>query len=105
MTAPTTDAMAGWSVGLGRLGLNPVGVSPRPVSMMWWPSEWSFDRCVSDRTIAHLSDRAARSGRCSVTRTPGVRVGMLPNSPRMPSGASGFGSKLSCCASPPDKKM
>jgi hypothetical protein len=88
----------------GALGLNPAGVSLRPVSMMWWPSEWSFDLCVSERTRAHLSLIAASRGRCSVMRTPGVRVVIEANSPRMPSGASGLGSKLSCWASPPERK-
>ena len=105
VTAPAMAARLGWSPGLGRLGLNPTGVSLRPVSMMWWPSEWSFDLCVSDRTTHHLSEHAASFGRCSVMRRPGVRVAVVPNSPRMASGASGFGSKLSCCASPPERKM
>ena len=105
VTAPATAAMPGWSVGFGALGLNPVGRSPRPVSMMWWPAEWSFERCVSERTTAHRSNRAASLGRCSVIRTPGAVVGMVPNSPRIVSGASGLGSKLSCWASPPERKM
>ena len=86
-------------------GLKPGGNVLRPVSMIRWPAEWSFDGCVSDRTSAHRSDRAASSGRCSQIRTPGVRVAIGWNSPRMSSGASGFRSKLSCWARPPERKM
>jgi len=105
VTAPAIAARLGWSLACGLLGLNPVGASLRPVSMMWWPSEWSFDLCVSDRTTHHLSLHDASFGRCSVMRKPGVLVAVVPNSPRIASGASGFGSKLSCCASPPERKM
>lgn len=104
-TAPATAAIEGQSVGLGRLGLKPVGRSDRPVSMTWWPAEWSLLACVSERTIDQRWLRPASSGRCSQTWTPGVRVAIGRNSPRMPSGASGLGSKLSCCASPPERKM
>jgi hypothetical protein len=73
--------------------------------MMWWPAEWSFEAWVNDRTIDQRWLLRARSGRCSQIWTPGVRVEMGRNSPRMPSGASGLGSKLSCWASPPERKM
>ena len=39
VAAPATAAMEGQSVGFGADGLNPAGMSPRPVSMMWWPAE------------------------------------------------------------------
>ena len=38
-------------------------------------------------------------------RSPGVRVAIGLNSPRISSEASGFMSKVSICESPPDKKM
>src|SRR5256885_16893468 len=104
VTAPAIDAMLGWSVAVGALGLKPVGASERPVSMMWWPAEWSFDLWVSDRTAAHLSERAASSGRCSQTRNPGGRVGIEPNSPRIRSGAAGFGAKPPGWARPPARR-
>src|SRR5439155_298423 len=46
--------------------------------------------------------RAASRGRCSQKRTPGIFVCVVPYSPRMPSGAPGFGSNVSCCDGPPD---
>ena len=47
----------------------------------------------------------ANLGRCSQICKPGVWVGMGRNSPRISAGASGLGAKLSCCASPPDRKI
>ena len=102
---PATAIIEGQSVDLGLLGSKPAGRSERPVSMIWWPAEWSFDGCVSDRTSDQRWLRLASSGRCSQIWTPGVRVAIGWNSPRMSSGASGLGSKLSCCASPPERKM
>ena len=39
-----------------------------------WPAEWSFDECVSERTIDHCWLRRASIGRCSQMETPGVAV-------------------------------
>ena len=77
----------------------------RPLSIIRCPPVWSFDGCVSDRTRAHRWLRAASMGRCSQMRMPGVRVAIDWNSPRTCAGASGLGSKLSCCEMPPDRKM
>lgn len=104
VTAPTTAASDGWSLGRGFVASNPTGAFDCPVSMMWWPSEWSFDGCVSDRTSVHRSDRAASFGRCSQILTPVVFVAIGLNSPRTSAAASGFGSKLSCWARPPERK-
>ena len=59
--------------------------------------------CETLRTTASLSSLRASSGRCSQTRMPGSAVGMVLNSPRMPSGASGFGSNVSMCDGPPKR--
>src|SRR5262249_16154974 len=48
-----------------------------------------------ERMSATRSRRPAIRGRCSLTRTPGIRVGMVSNSPRVSGGALGFGSKVS----------
>src|SRR6516162_9175832 len=53
------------------------------------------------RSSASRSVWRARRGRCSLTRTPGVRVAMAANSPRYSAGASGLGSQVSCWAGPP----
>ena len=53
----------------------------------------------------HFSEMRASLGRCSQMWVPGVRVRMGLNSPRTSMGASGFMSKLSCCANPPERKM
>ena len=55
--------------------------------------------------MENRSARAASRGRYSQKRTPGRRVCVVPYSPRMPSGASGLGSNVSCCDGPPDWKM
>ena len=60
---------------------------------------------MSERHSAQRSLRAASIGRCSQTRTPADRVEIAAKSPRMSSGPSGLGSKLSCCARPPERKM
>ena len=51
--------------------------------------------------MASLSTLAASLGRCSQIRRPGTDVSIGLNSPRMPSGASGFMSNESCWPSPP----
>ena len=47
----------------------------------------------------------ANFGMCSPNRTPGTLVGMVPNSPRISGGASGFGSHMSRWLGPPLRKM
>src|SRR6185436_10731978 len=49
----------------------------------------------------HLSMMRALSGRCSLIRMPGTRVGIGRNSPRNSLGASGFGSHVSMWLGPP----
>ncbi len=100
-----TAAMLGQSVDCGFRGSKPGGNSDRPLSITMWPCECSLYEWVSERTSAHFSERFASRGRCSQTRTPGVAVRMAPNAPRTSAGASGFGSKLSCWARPPERKM
>jgi len=46
-----------------------------------------------DRVVFQVS--AAIFRKSSHNRTPGIRVGMVPNGPRYSSGAFGFGSKVS----------
>src|SRR5262249_28473735 len=50
---------------------------------------------------ASLSVTAAIFGNNSQKRTPGIRVGMVPNGPRYSSGAFGFGSQVSSWLGPP----
>ena len=65
---------------------------------------WLAYLWVSERTKASLSARAARPGRCSLRKTPGAFVAMAAKSPRMPSAASGLGSKVSIWLGPPVRK-
>ena len=51
-------------------GSKPGGRSDRPVSMMWWPAEWSFDACVSDRTSAQRWLRCASTRQVLADRHP-----------------------------------
>ena len=102
---PATAVIAGQSPGRGLFGSKPSGRTDRPVSMMWCDAEWSLDGCVSDRQSAQSRLRRASIGRCSQTRRPGVSAAMGRNSPRCSSGASGLGSKLSICDSPPERKI
>src|SRR5262245_24552741 len=51
--------------------------------------------------MAHLCMSLADRGNRSHSRTPGIDVGIVPNSPRYSTGASGFGSHVSWCAGPP----
>ena len=46
----------------------------------------------------------AVSGSSSLTCRPGTLVGIEPIVPRISAGASGFGSKVSCCGGPPLRK-
>ena len=47
--------------------------------------------------------RVAVSGSSSEKRTPGTAVAIVLNSPRMSSGASGLGSKVSSWEGPPER--
>ena len=60
--------------------------------------------CRTLRTTVYRSDRSASFGRCSVTSSPGVFVLSVLNSPRIPAGASGFGSNVSRWLGPPNWK-
>src|SRR5205823_8834457 len=65
--------------------------------------KWSvLDRQSTERMIAWRSVRAARRGKCSQMRTPGTRVAMLWNGPRISTGASDFRSQVSRWLGPPD---
>ena len=75
-------------------------VNKRCGAVVWFTSVW-----VIDRIKQTLSSRRAMPGRCSHTRTPGRAVWMVENSPRYSTGASGFGSRVSCWAGPPHKKI
>ena len=57
------------------------------------------------RTRVYLSARAARRGRCSQILSPGRRVAIGLNSPRISAGASGFMSNISRWLGPPVRKM
>ena len=80
---PTTAAIEGQSAGLGRFGSKPGGRSDRPVSMMWWPAEWSFDGWVSDRTSDQRSLRrgepAGDARRSKAGRPGGDRPEFAPD--------------------------
>ena len=54
-----------------------------------------------ERTIASLSQMVAMRGNSSQICMPGTLVLMGLNSPRISTGASGFGSKVSCWGGPP----
>ena len=58
-----------------------------------------------DRTIASLSVRVASIGKCSLIRTPGVLVAIVPKLPRISAGASGLGSQVSSWLGPPHMKI
>ena len=73
------------------------------MNIQYEPRPWSLCSCHMVRTRADLSIHLAAVGSSSEKRTPGRVVGMVPNSPRMSSGASGFGSNVSSCAGPPDR--
>jgi hypothetical protein len=55
--------------------------------------------------IASLSVRDASIGKCSLIRTPGVLVAIVPKLPRISAGASGFGSQVSSWLGPPHMKI
>ncbi len=72
-----------------------------PVKISCVAFKWFVYPCASDRTIAIRSARAANPGKCSHIVMPGTAVEIGLNSPRIPSGASGFMSNESRCESPP----
>ena len=57
------------------------------------------------RMIASRSVMRAVCGSVSQMRMPGTFVAMDLKVPRISSGASGFGSNVSCCGGPPLRKM
>ena len=59
--------------------------------------------CIERMTLS-LSATFATRGKSSQKCIPGTLVRMGSNSPRISSGASGFGSKVSCCGGPPPRK-
>ena len=59
--------------------------------------------CIERMTLS-LSATFATRGNSSQKCMPGTFVRMGSNSPRISSGASGFGSKVSCCGGPPPRK-
>ena len=79
----------------------PRGLDGWPVSTRWTATRWFPSGCDIDRTIASRRPVPRGRGRCSQTWMPGTAVSIGLNSPRIPSGASGFMSKESCCPRPP----
>ena len=104
-TAPVIAAIDGQSLSFGLLRSKPGGIIVRPVNIAKCPSECSLYGWVSERTSAQRWLRSASIGKCSQMSMPGVLVLIGLNSPRIACGASGFMSKLSCCANPPERKM
>ena len=76
----------------GRLTSKPVYIG----RFLWQPPLW-----YTLRTTAVLCIHRAVSGSSSQTSTPGALVAIGLNSLRMPSGASGFRSNMSCVGGPP----
>ena len=56
---------------------------------------------VNDRTIVSRSAMRASRGNPSQICSPGTQVGMAFISPWISAGASGLGSKVSCCGGEP----
>ncbi len=73
----------------------------KPVT--FWKLECSSIMPTIERIRATLSITPAILGSSSPIWTPGSRVAIGLNSPRMPTGASGLRSKVSWCAWPPDR--
>src|SRR5262249_14244395 len=65
--------------------------------------EWALSLVTTARRTARRSVRVATRGISSLTRSPGVRVAMVPKPPRISAGASGLGSNVSCCGGPPTR--
>jgi hypothetical protein len=65
---------------------------------------WFKFACDIDRTIASRRAIVASRGKCSQMVSPGTSVAIDLNSPRMPSGASGFMSNVSMWLGAPVKK-
>jgi hypothetical protein len=67
--------------------------------------EWASISVVIDRMILRRWATLAVQGRVSQKWVPGIRVAIERNVSRISDGASGLGSKVSCCGGPPAKKM
>ena len=78
-----------------RTGVGQLPVVMKGVARACWGMVWA-----SDRTTVHLSITAPRRRKCSQRRSPCARVAIGRNSPRMPSGASGFKSHMSVVEGP-----
>jgi hypothetical protein len=72
--------------------------STQLVAVSWWSL-----LCAPLRTSATLSITFAIRESFSPTRSPGTAEGMVPYLPRTSSGASGLGSNVSWCDSPPPR--
>ena len=70
-----------------------------------WKASCSPAEPTSERRNANLSAIPAIFGINSVTWKPGSLVAIGLNSPRISSGASGFGSMVSSCGGPPSRWM
>ncbi len=96
-----TEPKLGKSSGVGPT--SPRARGRRPVIIVWQAEPCEASPWVIDRTIASRSIRFASRGRCSVIRMPGTFVAIGLNSPRTPSGASGFMSQMSMWLGPPKR--
>ena len=65
---------------------------------------WSLAEQSIERITVSLSRIAACLGKCSQNRTPGTRVAIEPNGPRIWAGASGLGSHMSRWLGPPESQ-
>ena len=76
-----------------------------------WQLLCSLRNCAVRRVVHRADDartgRPARPAAAGTRRSgrPAAASASMPYSPRMPSGASGLGSNVSCCDGPPDWKM
>lgn len=66
--------------------------------------EWAWMSVVIERISATRCICFAVRGRSSLTCRPGTLLRIEPIVPRTSAGASGFGSKVSCCGGPPLRK-
>jgi hypothetical protein len=66
--------------------------------LLWHPPLWKTERTMTEWCI-----QRAIFGKCSQRLMPGALVAMGLNSPRIPTGASGLRSNMSCVAGPPCK--
>jgi len=67
--------------------------------------EWASISVVIERMTLSRWATLAVYGRVSQKWTPGIRVGIDRKLSRISEGASGLGSKVSCCGGPPARKI